>query len=98
MKSDSIKIQPEVQKTYFAVVKNSVGAGLFKNFYAKVGGKSKDIMANGELSCAFFVSSICRMFDLTKKVHGTVDNTLKDLEKFGWSRVRKPQPISEKHT
>ena len=48
-------------------------------------------MRNGELSCAFFVSGILKMFDLASGLHGTVDGTVKDLEKSGWQKIDKPE-------
>ncbi|HUY62305.1 MAG TPA: hypothetical protein VMV50_00710 [Candidatus Paceibacterota bacterium] len=71
-----------------AVVRNSVGTRMFRNFYAKVNGKDTDIMRDGDLSCAFFVSSVLSMFDLVKSVHGTVAGTIRDLEKSGWKEAR----------
>lgn len=78
-------------ETYLATIKNSVGARIFRNFYALIGGKKQDIMKNGKLSCAFFVSSILRIFGLIKDIHGTVDGTVKDLKKSGWKVLRRPK-------
>jgi len=92
--------------TYIAVVQNSVGSKLFRNFYAKVDGKKKDVTRNGELSCAFHTSSILSLFKLVKGIHGTVNSTVKDLQKSGWKSVKKPkigsiivwEPIGFKNT
>ena len=77
--------------TYLAVVKNSVGSRMFRNFYAKVNGKKTDIMKNGKLSCAFFASSLLHLFKLVKEPHATVDGTIKDLRSSGWKAIRKPR-------
>lgn len=77
--------------TYLAVIKNSQGSQSWKNFYALVDGQQKEIMAKGDLSCAFFVSSILKIFSLVKDIHGTVEGTIKDLEQSGFHKVRKPQ-------
>ena len=74
-----------------ALVKNSVGAKTFRNSYAAVGGKKKDILENGRLSCAFFVSSILVLFKLIKEIHATVDGTERDMEKSGWTKMKKPK-------
>lgn len=87
-----IKVVPLFKKTYLAVIRNSVGADLFRNFYAVVDDEKKDILRNGELACAFFVSSILRMFDLLKENHCTVGGTVKDLKKSGWVKIKKPRP------
>lgn len=86
-----VSVVPLIWETYLSVIKNSVGANLFRNFYALVNGEKRDILRNGELSCAFFVSSILRMFGLIKEVHCTVDGTVKDLKKSGWRKIKKPK-------
>lgn len=77
--------------TYVALIQNSLGSKIFRNSYAKINGKKTDIMRNGELSCAFYVSSILALFKLVKEVHGTVEGTIKDLKKSGWKIIRKPK-------
>ena len=77
--------------TYLAVIKNSVGSKLFHNLYVKASGKKIDATQNGELSCAFYVSSILTLFKFVKEIHGTVRGTIKDLEKFGWREVTEPE-------
>ncbi|PIZ95758.1 MAG: hypothetical protein COX80_03440 [Candidatus Magasanikbacteria bacterium CG_4_10_14_0_2_um_filter_33_14] len=79
------------KETYLSVIKNSVGTKSFQNFYAKINNKKQDIMNGGELSCAFFVSSITTMFGLSARVHGTVDNAVKDFLNFGWVEIKKPR-------
>ncbi len=83
------KIQPFLKDSYLAMIKNSVGSLLFKNFYAKVGNKKKDLLNNGEYSCVFFVSSILLIFKLIKEPHLTVKSTLTDLKKSGWYKISK---------
>lgn len=77
--------------TYIAVIRNSVGSKMFRNFYVKINGKKKDIMRNGDLSCAFFVSSILVLFKLIKDGHGTVNLTAEDMKKSGWKIIKKPK-------
>ncbi len=77
--------------SYLAFIKNSVGSNLFRNVFAKVNGRKKDIANNGELSCAFFTSSILCLFQLIKNVHATVGSTIKDLKKSGWQEIKKPK-------
>lgn len=85
------KIIPIIFDTYLAVIRNSVGSKMFRNFYAKVNGKKADIMRNGELSCAFYASSILALFGFIKKIHGTVGSTIKDLKDSGWKVTKKPK-------
>lgn len=90
-KKASKKVTPLIFDTYLAVIKNSVGSKLFRNFYARVNGKKMDIMRGGELSCAFYLSSVLSLFKLIKAVHGTVDSTVRDLQELGWKIIRKPK-------
>jgi len=82
---------PLVFDTYVAVINNSVGSKLFQTYYVSAGKKKVDVMRGGELSCAFFVSSILVLFNLAGKVHGTVKSAEKDLEKSGWKRIKTPK-------
>ncbi len=77
--------------TYLSVIKNSVGSKIFRHSYADVNGKKIDITENGRLSCTFYVSSILKMFGLIKEVHTTVVGAIKDLEKSGWIKIKKPR-------
>ena len=83
------KVTPLIYDSYLALIKKSVGTRLFQNFYARVGGKKQDIMKNGDLSCAFFASSLLVVMGLVKEVHATVDGTVKDLRRSGWKRTRR---------
>jgi hypothetical protein len=85
------KITSLLKDSYLAAIKNSVRSKLFRNFYAKIDGKKKDLLRNGELSCAFFVSSILKIFDLISKTHLRVKNVVEDLKKSGWKKIRKPK-------
>ena len=85
------KVIPIIFDTYIAVIKNSVGSKMFRNFYAKVDGKKSDIMKNGDLSCAWFVSSLLYLFKLIKDAHATVNGTIKDLQQSGWKKIKKPK-------
>lgn len=84
-------ITPLVFDSYLAVIKNSLGSKMFRQFFARVNGKKTDILKNGELSCAFFVSTILAMFQWNKRGHTTVDSTQKDLLASGWKPLVKPR-------
>ena len=86
-----IKVIPLFYKTYLTVIKNSLGSSLFRNFYAKVNGRETDITENGNLSCAFFVSTLLVTFGLIERVHATVKGTVKDLKKSGWRTIKNPR-------
>jgi len=77
------KVDLILVKTYLAAIENSVGSKMFRNLYAKVNGKNKDITENGNLSCALYVSSLLYLFKLIKDIHATVSGTLGDLKRSG---------------
>ena len=77
--------------TYLTVIKNSRGAKTYRDSFALVDGKKKNITKNGALSCAFFVSSLLRSFALLHELHTTVSGTLRDMEKSGWVKIKKPR-------
>ncbi len=85
-------VEPLTYDSYMAVVRNSPGTRMFRNLYATVDGERKDITKNGELSCAFFVSSVLLPFKLIKEMHATVTSTVVDLEAVGWSVTDNPSP------
>lgn len=74
-----------------SLIQNSVGSNLFRNFYCLVDQQKKDILRNGELSCAFFVSSILVLNKLIFQGHCTVNSTIKDLISFGWIEITQPK-------
>jgi len=88
----AIKVEPLIFDTYLAAVKNSRGVKLFRDNFALISGKRKNITEGGRISCAFFVSSILLIFCLVKKMHVTVDGTIKDMEESGWKKIKKPKP------
>lgn len=87
----SKKPKLEIFRSYIKTIENSVGSNLFRNLYFCIGGKALDVLEDGDLSCANYVTAILYLFDLTKKRHTTVTNTLKDIEKSGWYEIKKPR-------
>ncbi len=84
-----LPVERLLKQTYLAVIKNSVGTKMFRNFYIKGKGvKSIDVMRGGEVSCAFYVSTILNIFKLIKAVHGRVDITVNDLILSGWKKTK----------
>jgi hypothetical protein len=79
------------RKTLLKLIENSVGTKLFRNNYFFVDGKNKDIVKDGKLSCAFYVSSILYLLKLIKDIHTTVKGTIKDMEESGWYKIEKPK-------
>ena len=84
-------LKPQVRllkrDSYLVMIKNSIGSNLWHNSYALVDGIKTDISSNGNTSCAFFVSSILKLFDLITKLHWTVHGVERDLKISGWKSV-----------
>jgi len=78
------------KKTYFATLKNSVGSKLWRNFYMLHEGAYVDVLHDGNVSCAYYVSSILYQFRLIAEIHTFVDNTVTDMLRSGW--IADPQP------
>ena len=70
--------------TYLQMIQNAVDAKLFQTVYVSDGGERKDILGKGDLSCAFFVSTILHHFKLIDAPHVTVASTMRDMEKNNW--------------
>lgn len=87
-------IQYHLFETYLAVIRNSVGTKMFRNFYMTIEGKKMDATRDGEVSCAYFVSNVLHMFSrlkLIREPHLTVTSTVKDLMENGWKEIAKPR-------
>lgn len=84
------KLEQLTKESFLTMVRNSPGTKMFRNSFFLVNGKKRDILENGRLSCAIFVSSILYIFKLVHGVHATVDGTINDLQKSGWHKVTRP--------
>lgn len=85
-------IKPLTLKSFLAVIEASVGTEMFRHLYAKVDGGEKDILEDGKLSCAFYVSSLLAIFGLIDRLHATVNGTITALEKAGWEKTDDLKP------
>lgn len=74
-----------------SVIKNSEKSQLFKHLYLTKHNKNIDILKNGRLSCAVFVTSVLKMFDLVQSRHATVSGAVQDLLISGWELTNAPQ-------
>lgn len=79
-------------KNYLRMLENSCGSKMFRSVFVLDGGKERDILKNGELSCAYFVSCLLKIFDLISTSHATVNGMVKDMEKNGWKETEKMKP------
>lgn len=76
------------KKTYIKAIENSIGSRIFNSLFVEESGKSRDVMNDGEFSCAFFVSSLLALFESIDKPCATVA-TLRGKLKAGkgWQEV-----------
>lgn len=74
--------------SFLRAIENSVGNKMFRNSFFEMDGQERDIVKNGVLSCALYVSSLLYIYKLIKDVHATVKGTVSDLEKSGWKKVK----------
>jgi len=83
-------VSPLLFDTYLALIKNSVGSNLFRNAFFLINGRKQDVLRDGDLSCAVFVSSIVRLVDLIPETHTTVKGTEEAMKKAAWRVSQKP--------
>lgn len=76
------------KETYLTFIKKSVGSRMFQTLWVE---GNKDILEGGDLSCAFFVSNLLKIFNLITDGHATVRNTVKDLKESGWFEIEEPR-------
>lgn len=87
MKSSRGKPRLLLLQNYLAVIKASVGSQMFRRLYFKVGRKKIDVLRDGDLSCAFFVSTILKLFGLISEIHTTVAGTVEEMKRTGWKKI-----------
>ena len=90
MKKSKFKIL--TYQNYLSVIKNSQNSKIFRNFYVLNNNKKRDILKNGQFSCARYVSSILKLFDLISETHTTVDGSIKDMLNNNWRPTKKLIP------
>jgi len=86
------KIKILTYQNYCQMIKDSQGSQMFQRLYVLENNQKKDILKNGELSCAYYVSSILKIFDLISQPHATVKSAIKDLLKNDWRETKKLKP------
>ncbi len=65
---------------------------MFRNFFVEEDEKEKDVLENGGLSCAVFVSSVLYLNKLIQDIHATVGSVTKDMLASGWYEVEDLKP------
>lgn len=76
-------------QTYLSMIHTSVGSSLRKHFFLTKDDKtSRDILQGGNLSCAFYVSSVLNQFNLTPAIFANVLSLQKALLERGWTSLQ----------
>ena len=75
-------------KNLLTRVKGSVGSNMFRSYFDDNG---NDILEDGNLSCALFVSMILQSLGLIKQTHCTVAGTMRDVIDSGWRKIEEPK-------
>ncbi|HUX80924.1 MAG TPA: hypothetical protein VMV38_01220 [Candidatus Paceibacterota bacterium] len=91
MEKNSPKLELALFDSYRAAIKNSVGSNIYRNLYFHSNGTLVDILDDGDLSCAFFVTTILYLFGLITERHTTVKSALEDIRKSGWYEIKEPR-------
>lgn len=80
-----------IKETFLAMIEGSIGSKQYCYLYIDHPDGPKDVIGNGDLACALFVSSILTLCTLIEGgVHTTVDETVKDLKESGWIPAFEP--------
>jgi hypothetical protein len=80
-------------QSYMAKIRNSAGDRAYRNlYYSFDDGRVRDVLQNGNLSCAYFVSSVLQHFGLLKNFDINVESTVAAMKSAGWQKVAKPVP------
>lgn len=77
------------KETYLKMIENSIGSKMFNSLYVrnKESGEVIDVINEGEYACAFFVSSLLKIFSWIDNPHATVKTTEQKLIEGGWEKV-----------
>lgn len=78
----------EIFLSYIKTIENSVGSNIFRNLYFRIENKIVDVLDDGDLSCATYVTTILYIHDLIKERHTTVVATIDDILKSGWYEIK----------
>ncbi|MDD3284244.1 MAG: peptidoglycan amidohydrolase family protein [Patescibacteria group bacterium] len=76
-----------MNKDYIDDIKNSIESKKYRNYFITRDNDKIDVLKDGRLSCAFFLSSVLFKFRMIKNIHATVRNTIKDMDDFGWKKI-----------
>lgn len=73
------------KRNFLLSIQNSIGSQLFRSYLDKEG---NDVLKDGDLSCAYYISSIMLLHGLIDRAHFTVPGTLKAMKDEGWYEIK----------
>jgi len=82
-------------KNYLTTIKKSENSEMFRHIFVLDNNEEKDLLKDGQLSCAYYVSCILKIFNLIDpniSPHATVGGTLKNMKDNGWIRTKELKP------
>ena len=79
-------------QNYLEAIRASRGCKMFRRLYVLENGKKRDVMEKGQLSCAYYVTSILKIFNLISSPHATVKSAAKDMFESRWEENQKLKP------
>lgn len=83
------EIKPLYLKSLLINLRNSLGVKTYRSFYVKNKTRTFDVLDNGRLSCAAYVSSMLFMIDALKHPRPTVVSLIKEMRKNNWYEIKK---------
>ncbi len=86
------QFQIQTYQNYLAMIKGSKNSQMFRKLFVLKNDQTKDVLQNGQLACAYYLSCILKIFDLISVPHATVAGTIKDMLKNNWQETEELKP------
>lgn len=82
------------RRNLLAATMAAIDSRIFTHLYVRKAntGEEVDVTQDGQLSCAFFVSSMLTMAQLIDRPHAVVANVVKAMEDNEWEKITEPRP------
>ncbi len=84
---ECIDVYNNFNMKYINYAKQFINSDVFRNFFVIDNGRSIDLLKNGKLSCAKFVSEVLYKFKMIKQIHVTVESAVEDMKTSAWKMV-----------
>lgn len=87
----AVSVEPLLFENYIALIRSSIDSILFQKFYCSVNGRKVEVLDNGRLSCASYVTFILKLFSLVSDLQITVHRAMDDMKRSGWDEIQEPK-------